>query len=121
MRSIARTGILGILFCLTLASCARHISSEDLRLSTEPEIKSLVLTNGKTVVFDENLGWYDAANKLVEGNTVDGKAVAYNLSDIRGAELIHGYQAIPAVLAVLGISVLILFGGYQLLHLLKIL
>ena len=121
MRLNARIRILSILVCFVLASCARFVSSEDIRLSTEPEIKSLVLTNGKTVIFDEHLGWYDAANKIVDGTTSDGKQVAYNLSDIRSAELIHGYQAYFAVAAVLGLAVLILFGGYQLLHLLKVL
>ncbi|MGH2638388.1 MAG: hypothetical protein ACRDF4_03800, partial [Rhabdochlamydiaceae bacterium] len=84
--------LLCIISLFLLASCTSQqstiVSGKELAPSNAPNIKSVHLTDGTVVVFNSDLGRYDAKHGYIEGFTREGSRVTIPITKIVLAQLV---------------------------------
>jgi hypothetical protein len=117
-RFVARTrALFVVLLAVSAFGCRGVHDVSHLKSATAPHISKLFLGNGKTVVFNADLGWYDVKDSLIEGVTVDSQHVSIPLAEVRNVETVREYSVaffyIP-VLAAMGVATYLLFRLFSL-------
>jgi hypothetical protein len=77
---------------LCLGSCSNQQSTHwilrtELQPAPEPNIKSIELSDGSILEFDQSLGWYDAGKQIIEGVTLTGWHPTIPLSKVERVEI----------------------------------
>jgi hypothetical protein len=115
------------LLSICLTSCASQQSTHwvlrtELQPSPQPNIKSVELTDGSILEFDQWLGWYDAGKQIIEGVTLTGWHPTIPLAKVQRVEIQDDdLNTGSNVLKSIGIALLICLGlgiiaGIILLH-----
>jgi hypothetical protein len=99
------------LLSICLASCASHssywVTRDQLQPSIDPNIKLIQLVNGSTIIFDQNLGWYDSRKRFIEGITITGWHDTTAVINIQRVEIQEGNADTgSAVVKVIGLTLL---------------
>ena len=100
---------------MLIAGCRSIYTVHELQPSSAPDISRLMLKNGKVVVFNADLGWYNNKAGTIEGMTVDTQHMEYHLSEINKVETVREYSLIPAAFVA---GVVLLAGIYVVARLL---
>jgi hypothetical protein len=90
--------------CLTACSSQQSthwVPRAELHPSTDPNIKLIQLVNGSTIIFDQNLGWYDAKDQIIEGTTITGLHYTTALAKVQRVEIEDESNGGETTLAVL--------------------
>jgi hypothetical protein len=70
------------------------------------------MTNGKTIAFNDDLGWYDAQDSIVEGMLADSQHVEIPVRDVRDVETVREYSVVfvyAAAIALMGVAAYALY------------
>jgi hypothetical protein len=101
---------------ICLGSCASQQSTHwvpraELQPSTDPNIKLIQLVNGSTIIFDHNLGWYNAKKQFIEGITITGWHDTTDVAKVQQVEITDGESnGGNSLLKAIGITLLITLG-----------
>jgi hypothetical protein len=115
------------LLSICLASCASQQNTHwvlrtELQPAPQPNIKSVELTDGSILEFDEWMGWYDAGKQIIEGVTLTGWHPTIPIAKVQRVEIQEeSSNSGSDVLKGIGIMLLICLGlgiiaGIMLLH-----
>ena len=104
-----------VLAAMLVMGCRAIYPVRELQPSSAPDISRVMLKNGKVVVFNADLGWFNKKAGTIEGMTVDTQHVEYHLSEITKAETVREYSLIPAAFVA---GVVLLAGIYVVARLL---
>jgi hypothetical protein len=81
------------------------VSREKLQSSSSPNIEQVVLKGGKLIVFNSNLGWYDAEHAYIEGVDMLGSRDTIPLSQVEQVEQVvtieHQHNTVISILLIL--------------------
>jgi hypothetical protein len=108
-RRIKRLALFAVLAVMLVAGCRAVSPVREIQPSSAPNISRVMLKNGKVVVFNPDLGWYNKHAGTIEGITVDTQHVEYHLSEINKVETVREYSIVPAALVA---AILLLSGIY---------
>jgi hypothetical protein len=100
-----RLAILATSATMLFAGCRAVQPVRELRSSSAPDISRVMLKNGKVVVFNADLGWFNKQAGTIEGMTVDTQHVEYHLSELTKVETVREYSIVPAAFMV-GVALL---------------
>ncbi len=105
-----RLAFFAVFAVMLVAGCRAVSPVREIQPSSAPNISRLMLKNGKVVVFNADLGWYNRHAGTIEGVTVDTpRHVEYHLSEINKVETVREYSIVPAALVA---AILLLSGIY---------
>ena len=109
MRTIWRFSPLLLLglFASCSSTSTALVPPEGLRPSSSPNIEQLELKNGQLIVFNSDLGWYDAEHAYIEGVDMLGARDTIPLSQVKQAQIpdVHTNPFLNILLTVLAIGV----------------
>jgi hypothetical protein len=76
---------------LCVVSCSGQsshwASREELKPAVNPNIKLIHLDDGTTMIFDKDLGWYNAQQKFIEGVSISGSHDTIPISRVWSVEI----------------------------------
>ena len=115
-RSAALFALLTI--AIAFGSCRTVVPVRQIQAASQPDISRVTLRNGDIVTFNDDFGWYNKKEGIVEGVTADSQHVQYHLSELLKVETVRAYSLIPAVavaLLPLGIAIYLLYKVFSIL------
>lgn len=101
---------------LCLASCASQqtthwVLRSELQPAPQPNIKSVELTDGSILEFDQWLGWYDVGKQIIEGVTLTGWHPTIPIAKVERIEIQDAESNTgSSVLTAIGITLAVLAG-----------